>query len=203
MENSAKGHMYIIWAHPRHDSLTAKIVSEIRDEAEKRGQSVSELDLHRSGFNPVLEQDDEPDWNDPKKAYTDEVHRLFNDVQQADSIVVVFPVWWYSFPAILKGYFDRVWNYGLAYGTGHRVNAKNIRWVPLVGGSEEKFVVQGREKNLSDFVNGMAFYAHIDHSDVEYIYNTIGVEEDIMETAEHYQNMFNAARRMVGELVSA
>ena len=37
-------------------------------------------------------------------------------LRQADAIVFQFPIWWFSFPAILKGWVDRVFAYGLAYG---------------------------------------------------------------------------------------
>ena len=38
---------------------------------------------------------------------------------------------------MLKGYLDRVWNYGLGYGPGGKLGGKKIRWVALVGGSQE------------------------------------------------------------------
>src|SRR3954470_16176757 len=96
--------IYFIWAHPRADSLTAQIVEEMQGQAARDGMSTTTLDLYRSGFDPVLGTEDEPDWNDSTKRLSPEVHRLFGELEGKDTLVVVFPVWWYSFPAIIKGY---------------------------------------------------------------------------------------------------
>lgn len=47
---------------------------------------------------------------------------------------------------MLKGYIDRVWNNGLAYGDGHKLPFNKVRWVALVGGDKESFVQMGWEK---------------------------------------------------------
>lgn len=59
----------------------------------RQGFNVSTLDLYRSGFDPVLREDDEPDWNNPQKTYSPEVHRLFGELEDKDTLVLVFPVW--------------------------------------------------------------------------------------------------------------
>ncbi|WP_395489937.1 NAD(P)H oxidoreductase [Cedecea davisae] len=192
--------MYIVWAHPRSDSLTAQVVQEIQGEAAERGINVSSLDLYRSGFDPALGVDDEPDWNNPEKQYSPEVHRLFGEIEDKDTVVVVFPVWWYSFPAMLKGYLDRVWNYGLGYGPGGKLGGKKIRWVALVGGSQEGFVKYGWEKNMTDFINGSMGYLGVQDAKIDFLYNTIGVEEGIGDSDAHYQQLFAQARGIVVDL---
>jgi NAD(P)H dehydrogenase (quinone) len=64
----------------------------------------------------VLGLEDEPDWNDGNKRYSEEVHCEMARVERNDAIALVFPVWWWSMPAMLKGWIDRVWNNGWAYG---------------------------------------------------------------------------------------
>lgn len=189
--------IYIVWAHPRSDSLTAQMVQEIQGQAEHHGMNVSTLDLYRSGFDPILGTEDEPDWSNPNKQYSPEVHRLFAEMDDKDTVVLVFPVWWYSFPAMMKGYLDRVWNYGLGYGDGSRLNAKKIRWVALVGGSQEGFVKYGWEKNMTDFINGAMGYLGVKDGKIDFIYNTIGVEEGIDDPENHYQKLFSQARGIV------
>ncbi|MBK5143905.1 NAD(P)H oxidoreductase [Budviciaceae bacterium BWR-B9] len=193
--------MYIIWSHPRADSLTAKIVEEIQGEATRNDINVTTLDLYRRGFNPVLEQDDEPDWQNPQKQYTPEVHQLFGELQDKDTLVFVFPLWWYSFPAMIKGYLDRVWNHGLAYGKGSSLAGKKIRWVALIGGSEDKFIEYGWCKNITDFLNGAASYLGIEDNGITFLYNTIGVEEDIGDNQSHYESLFEKSRRIVDTLL--
>jgi|SRR5471030_441319 len=191
--------MYIVWAHPRTDSLTAQMVEAIHTQAEHHGISVSTLDLYRSGFNPVLGVEDEPDWNNPDKRYSPEVHRLFSELEGKDTVVVVFPLWWYSFPAMIKGYLERVWNFGLAYG-GKGFPAKKVCWLALVGGSEAGFEKYGWKKNMTDYLQGAGSYLGIKESSLDFLYNTIGVEEDITDRESHYQKLFAQARGVVDKL---
>ncbi|WP_336818990.1 NAD(P)H oxidoreductase [Cedecea sp. MMO-103] len=192
--------MYIVWAHPRSESLTAQVVQEIQGEAAECGINVSSLDLYRSGFNPALGMEDEPDWNNPQKQYSPEVHRLFGELEDKDTVVIVFPVWWYSFPAMLKGYLDRVWNFGLGYGPGSTLGNKKIRWVALVGGSQAGFVKYGWEKNMADYIHGSMGYLGVEDAKIEFLYNTIGVEEGIGDSDAHYQQLFAQARGIVADL---
>ncbi|MEO3989235.1 NAD(P)H oxidoreductase [Pseudocitrobacter cyperus] len=192
--------IYLIWAHPRRDSLTAQVVKEIQQQAEDQQITVDTLDLYRMDFDPVLRMQDEPDWANPHKTYAPEVHKLFAQMQGHDTAVIVFPVWWYSFPAILKGYIDRVWNNGLVYGEGGALPFKKIRWVALVGGAEDKFELYGWRKNMSDYLINVAGYLGVTDVDVTYLYNTIGVEEDIDNREEHYQALFTQSREMVKTL---
>ncbi|VDY65100.1 Glutathione-regulated potassium-efflux system ancillary protein kefF [Shimwellia blattae] len=155
------------------------------------------LDLYRRGFNPVLETADEPDWKNPDKHYSEQVQQLFGELQDKDTLVVVFPVWWYSFPAMIKGWIDRVLNYGLAYGGGRKIPVSRIRWVALVGGSGDKFAANGWEENLSHYLNTMVRYIGVEDSAVTFLYNTIGVEEGIDNRQQHYDALFSQARGMV------
>ena len=82
----------LIWAHPRADSLTARVAQAITEELQQRGWKVAELDLYRTGFNPVLQPVDEPDWADPDKAYSSEVMRLASDLAGKDAAFIVFPI---------------------------------------------------------------------------------------------------------------
>lgn len=52
----------------------------------------------------------------PWKVDSAEVQKEFRRINRNEAVVMVFPVWWWSMPAMLKGWIDRVWNYGLTYG---------------------------------------------------------------------------------------
>lgn len=192
--------IYFVWAHPRADSLTAHVVKEMQAQAAEQGFTVSSLDLYRSNFDPVLGVEDEPDWNNPQKTYSPEVHRLFGELEDKDTLVLVYPVWWYGFPAMLKGYLDRVWNYGLTYGEGASIKGKKIRWVALVGGSQAGFIKFGWEKNLTDYITGGMGYLGVEDAKIDFLYNTLGVEESIADQDSHYQKLFTQARGIVDSL---
>lgn len=105
-----------VLSHPRRDSLSGAVLDAFVAGLEEAGHASEIADLHAEGFDPVLRPDDEPDWNDGNKRYSDAVHREMARIDRNDAIALVFPVWWWSMPAMLKGWVDRVWNNGWAYG---------------------------------------------------------------------------------------
>ncbi|WNN73833.1 NAD(P)H oxidoreductase [Kluyvera cryocrescens] len=191
--------LYIIWAHPRTTSLTARVVEEIQGQAAEHGIEVTSLDLYRSHFDPVLAEADEPDWNNAAKQYSADIHRLYAEVEANDTVVMVFPVWWFSFPAIMKGYIDRVWNNGLAYGDGSTLKGKKFRFIALVGATQATHEKYGWEKNMTDYVIGMMKYLEVDDTKIDYLYNTLGLEEQVR--ADHLQQLFAQTRGIINDLV--
>ena len=72
--------------------------------------------LRAEDFDPRLPVADEPDWEDPDKIYSADTLAEQARIARNDAIAFVFPVWWWSVPATTKGWIDRVWNNGWAYG---------------------------------------------------------------------------------------
>ncbi|WP_300757235.1 NAD(P)H oxidoreductase [Janthinobacterium sp.] len=189
-----KRRAYLIWTHPRADSLTAQVVAGIKQELQQHDVEVAELDLYRHGFNPVLDVADEPDWGNPDKRYSEEVMELAAALQGSDFGIVVFPLWWYGMPAMLKGYLDRVWNYGLTYGAGRTLPFSKLRWITLVGGGQQEFEGWGNPDNMRHLLNGsIAAYGGVKDAEIEFMYNTIGPEEG-SDAADHYAALIAQAR---------
>ncbi|MEU9605990.1 NAD(P)H oxidoreductase [Streptomyces sp. NPDC048057] len=137
-------HVLLVLAHPRPDSLTGQVAHRLRQHLMSTGATVDLLDLYAEGFDPRLTPVDEPDWEDREKRYSPEVHRHMDRVAAADDVVVVFPVWWFSVPAQLKGWIDRVWNYGFAYGRSTpRLAGKRMVWLGLAGDTAERYEATG------------------------------------------------------------
>ncbi|MCU1727678.1 NAD(P)H oxidoreductase [Pseudomonas sp. 7P_10.2_Bac1] len=192
---------HIIWAHPRTDSLTARVVSGLKAEAQNNHMSVSELDLYRADFDPALHEADEPDWKDPAKTFSPHVMHLAESLPGVDHLVIVFPVWWYSMPAMLKGYIDRVWNYGLVYGGGKKLPVSSIRWIALVGGARGHFEKHQKHHYMEDLLNeGIAKYCGVENSSVTFLYNTIALEEDTDDLAKLHETLIDQARSVVSAL---
>ncbi|MWC30884.1 hypothetical protein GON22_22600 [Paenibacillus sp. MMS18-CY102] len=84
-------------------------------------------------------------------------------------------------PAMLKGYIDRVWNNGYAYGTG-KLHHEQVLWLGLAGASFEHFEKRNYDKMLAHQLNvGMANYAGIANSKVEILYNTLDADLNARE----------------------
>lgn len=128
----------IVFAHPDPRSLNASMLSVCVDELSLRGHTVEVSDLYAMHFNPIVERGDFPLLppgerlkiaSASKAGYasdslTDDVVAEIAKLKWADAILFHFPLWWYSMPAILKGWVDRVFAYGFAYGVGEHSDAK-------------------------------------------------------------------------------
>lgn len=142
-------HTLMVVAHPRPDSLTAQVAAHLGSRIRDEGGTVDVLDLYADGFDPRTYPADEPDWTRRDKRYSDEVHAHMDRVSAADDLLVVFPVWWYSLPAVLKGWVDRVWNYGFAYGRSTpRLVGKRMLWLGLAGGTAEQYAHTGLDRAM-------------------------------------------------------
>ena len=104
----------VVYAHPLNDSFAAALHQTIVAALRRGGHQVADCDLYAEGFDPVMTAAERRAYNSPSPDLTeiaDHVARL----KAADAIVVCFPTWWYGMPAILKGYFDRVWTNEVAF----------------------------------------------------------------------------------------
>lgn len=196
--SQAPRRVQVVWAHPRQDSLAAGVVADVRQVIEQHRLDADVLDLYRLGFDPVLSQADEPDWEDLDKVYDPETMELIGRTENADAIVFVFPVWWYSFPAVMKGYIDRVWNYGRFYGDGRRIGIDSVLWIGLAGDTQHAFRKRNYDRMMEHYLNvGIAGYCGFSDSRVELLFDTFG---DHVDDAEAHTV---ALREQAGEAVTA
>ena len=107
----------MIHAHPRADSLSAALRDAAKAALEAGGHRVELRDLYAEGFNPVLSAEERGRYHDvPDNLEGIEDHVA--SLRRAEALVLVHPTWWYGMPAILKGWFDRVWAPGVAFNLG-------------------------------------------------------------------------------------
>ncbi len=104
----------IVVAHPLIDSITMKLARAFALELQELGHRQRTADLYRMEFNPVLTADElEPASN--THSAPSEVVLAQAAVIAADAVTVIYPLWWATMPAIMKGYIDRVFSRGFAY----------------------------------------------------------------------------------------
>lgn len=131
----------VVYAHPLADSFAAALHRAVLAALRQAGHAVDDCDLYAEGFDPVLTAAERRAYNAPEpelSAVAEHVARL----KAADALVLCFPTWWYGMPAILKGYFDRVWAKDVAFtlpegGGAIRPALFNIKkfWVVTTYGS--------------------------------------------------------------------
>ncbi|WP_429841230.1 NAD(P)H oxidoreductase [Brevibacillus sp. FIR094] len=162
--------------HPRTNSLTFAVAERFVQGLKDAGHEVEVLDLHRIGFNPVLWEGDEPDWNNGDKKYSEEVEIEMERMNKHDALAFIFPIWWFSIPAMLKGYIDRVWNNGFAYGSS-KLHHKHILWIGLAAATKEQFAKRNYDEMMRHHLNvGIADYVGLHDSKVEFLYDTLAID---------------------------
>lgn len=104
----------VVIAHPLAESLCHTLAATAIAALTDGGHEVNVEDLCASGFAPALTAAERRSYYGEgfdATAVRPQVERLL----AAEGIVLCFPTWWFGFPAVLKGWFDRVWAPGIAY----------------------------------------------------------------------------------------
>ena len=104
----------VVIAHPLENSLCRYLADKTIEHLQSKGYKITVKNLYEEKFSPVLTPQERHSYY--QDAYlTHDVREDIEQLKQAESLVLVFPTWWFAFPAILKGWFDRVWAPGHAY----------------------------------------------------------------------------------------
>ncbi|WP_061958124.1 NAD(P)H-dependent oxidoreductase [Cupriavidus pauculus] len=129
----------IVYAHPEPTSLNGSLKDFAVRRLEAAGHQVQVSDLYGMQWKASLDAADTlaPRSDAPFHPSLDSKHAFENGLQApaiareqeklrwADALVLQFPLWWFSMPAILKGWVERVYAYGFAYGVGEH---SDVRW---------------------------------------------------------------------------
>lgn len=99
--------------HPSEDSFNGAILRELTTQLEHKDHNVTISKLSMDWFNPQLSKKEYE--ASLQGSYSPIIVQEHEKVRQADRLIFIFPLWWGGFPAIGKGYIDRVFSYGFAY----------------------------------------------------------------------------------------
>jgi len=120
----------IIHVHPEPASFNHALMTAARERFEASGWTVEVSDLYRQRFDPVASPADFVALHAPQRfslaheqrhaqatrGYAADILAEQDKVARADVVVFQFPLWWYGAPAMLKGWIERVFGNGFAYG---------------------------------------------------------------------------------------
>ena len=179
----------IVYAHPEPKSLNGAL----RDFSVKRlqadGHTVQVSDLYAMNWKAVLDENDSLDGKagdrfepsrDSKLAYqndrqSEDIAREQEKLRWADTVILQFPLWWFSMPAIMKGWVERVYAYGFAYGVGEHSDkhwgdrygegtlaGKRAMLIVTAGGWESHYSPRGINGPIDDILfpiqHGILYY---------------------------------------------
>lgn len=106
----------VLYAHPNPESFNHAILETAVNALKSKGDEVTVRDLYAMKFQPVLTPEDTASMRSGQTPADIKAEQDY--ITAAGTITLIYPIWWTGIPAILKGYIDRVFSYGFAYGSG-------------------------------------------------------------------------------------
>ncbi len=172
-------HILIVHCHPEPGSFNAELknlaVSSLRD----LGHTTEVSDLYAEGFDPAEGPGHYDDRHDPEcfcalaeqrhassaGALSEDVRREIERLERADLVILQFPLWWHAQPAMLKGWFDRVFVAGGLYTSAMRYDRGYFRGKRAIcsvttGAPETAFGLSGRGGNMEHILWPMQYSLH-------------------------------------------
>lgn len=182
-----------VFAHPEPRSLNGALRDVAITELEAQGHEVRLSDLYADGWKANVDRADFPSLAPDERlkpvaashdayaegALTDDVKAEIEELLWADALILQFPLWWFAMPAILKGWVDRVFAYGLAYGVGEHSDkrwgdrygegtfaGKRAMLIVTAGGGEGHYTARGVNGPIDDLLfpinHGILYYPGYD-----------------------------------------
>lgn len=111
----------IVYAHPDSNSLNAALKNHAVRHLETAGHAVQVSDLYAMEWNAKLAASEIPE----QEHHRADILREQEKLRWADTVIFQFPLWWFSMPAIMKGWVERVYTLGFGYGVGEH---SDMRW---------------------------------------------------------------------------
>ncbi|WP_341367891.1 NAD(P)H-dependent oxidoreductase [Yoonia sp. BS5-3] len=102
-------HVLTVLDHPNPASFSGAVAQHFMNGAKAAGHTVELADLHSEGFDPRWTMADVAGTPGPA------IQREQDRIARADAICLVFPLYWWGMPAMMKGWVDKVWTWGWAY----------------------------------------------------------------------------------------
>jgi putative NADPH-quinone reductase len=122
----------VLHSHPVESSYGAALYRQTLESLKRAGHEVDDCNLYAENFDPVLSRHDRLIYHDYPQN-TELVAPYVNRLRRAEGLVIVTPVWNFGFPAILKGYFDRVWLPGVSFELVNGKVESRLRHIQKLG----------------------------------------------------------------------
>lgn len=144
----------VVYAHPVETSFNRALYDAALDALRSNDHEVDPLNLYEEDFEAVMSREERLNYHDIPGNLTPAVKPYVDRVQAADAIIFIHPVWNYGYPAILKGFFDRVFLPGVSFllvggngiDTGKLVpnlKKKKVAYVTTYGGDRWRTWLMG------------------------------------------------------------
>ncbi len=180
MSDLYERHALIVTALPDPQSVTGEVVRALASGLTADGRTkVTVHDLISAGFNPVFGPADLQRYRSSGSGgeipVPDDVLAEQKLIESVDTVVLAFPVHWWTLPAVLKGWIDRVFIRGWAYGPTVQSEppVRGMHFVAMAAFGQEPFERRGyKQAQEKQWIEGLADYLDIPHSGVYNLYES-------------------------------
>lgn len=107
--------VHVVHAHPVETSFNRSLFHIVCEALEAAGHEVDALNLYAENFHASMSREERLNYHDVPNNITEGLRPYVDRLLSAEGIVFVHPVWNFGYPAILKGYFDRVFMPGVSF----------------------------------------------------------------------------------------
>ena len=104
----------VVYCHPDPSSFNAAVLAVVERKLRQAGAELRIEDLYGARFDPVLSRRGLADYPDASRN-RQPVESHVRNVEWCDTLIFVYPTWWYGLPAVLKGWLDRAMLPGSAF----------------------------------------------------------------------------------------
>ena len=138
----------IVYAHPCAESFSAAIHGTVLKALTDRGWQIDDCDLNAEGFQPVMTVEERRDYHKIPDN-TSPVETYVNRLRAAEALIMIFPIWNFGYPAILKGFLDRVFLPGVTFKLKNGevqpglTNIKRLAAFTTYGGTRMRALITG------------------------------------------------------------
>jgi putative NADPH-quinone reductase len=105
----------VVHAHPVETSFSRSLYAAVLETLRANGHEIDALNLYEEGFEAVMSREERELYHQVPENLTPAIRPYVDRLRAAEAIVFIHPVWNYGYPAILKGFFDRVFVPGVSF----------------------------------------------------------------------------------------
>ena len=190
----------IVYAHPSDDSLTRHVKDSFISGLEAAGHSYVLSDLYQMGFCSDMSEAEylrESNYRE-ELPVPDDIVLEQKKINDSDSIVFIYPVFWTEAPAKLVGWFDRVWTYGFAYGNRRMKQLEKGLVICIAGHSLQNLKEYGHYDSMKTVMLGDRLFDRVKEKDFIVLDSTtkFDMEKRIENWDKHLKTAFEAGRTL-------
>ena len=190
----------IVYCHPSEDSFTSEIRDSFIRGLEHSGHNYIISDLYKMNFKTDISEKEylREAYYKENLPIPDDVEGEHEKINSSDAIVFIYPVFWTDGPAKLKGWFDRVWTYGFAYGENRSMKQLEKGLVICSAGNTlEHFKETGLGEAMEKTMLRDRFFDRVKKSEMIIIEATSREKADRdLNREKHLKKVFEAGARI-------